>query len=324
MVAKSVLAVLASTLILSVVAYEEEWAEFQAAQGARNGDIPAAFKRNVDLVREHNSQNHTYSLTYVGPFADLTDEEFEARFTGDPSGASDTPILDQEVDVEAQVAATPIDWSRVSGKMNPIKNQGSCGSCWAFSAVGSLESAWAIKTGKLEKLSEQHLVDCDKGSSGCAGGDRMQGQDFLKGGACASSSYSYTGRDGSCKASSCQLAVPKGAVSGHSTCSATPDALKSALANQPMAISLHGALLKLYANGVVTTKCDHTTSHAVIAVGWGHDGQDYFKIRNSWGTSFGESGYIRLAANIGDGGACCMFMKTPSHPVVSRLGSVSV
>merc|ERR1712187_587017 len=109
------------------------------------------------------------------------------------------------------MGVTDVDWS-TSGKVNPVKNQGSCGSCWAFGAVGALEPSYALATGTLTNLAEQQLVDCDKSSNGCSGGlSRYSFSGYYKThGACATNSYPYAARDGTCK--SCTAVIPSGVV----------------------------------------------------------------------------------------------------------------
>merc|ERR1719498_792058 len=211
-----------------------------------------------------------------------------------------------------------VDWVK-SGAVNPIKNQGSCGSCWAFSTVGTLESAYKISTGKLYSLAEQQLVDCDKSNDGCSGGWPYQAYDryFSSAGVCSESSYPYTAADGYCRVSSCDVALPQGTVTGHQNVGQTASGLKSALASQPVSVTVNAGQLQFASNGVVTGQCRGQINHSVIAVGYGTDGLDYFKIRNSWGTSWGEAGYIRLAQEGGSQGTACLLQYAPVVPQLS-------
>jgi C1A family cysteine protease len=310
---------------LDSVPYANEWVEFQAENGERNGEIPQAFKDNVDTVVAHNLQlDATYTLSYTGPFADLTEEEFIAQYTGlgDLSlTPQDSPSFD--TNDNSDVVADAVDWV-AEGKVNPIKNQGQCGSCWAFSTMGTLESGYAISSGKLVSLAEQQLVDCDRNDNGCSGGWPHTAYDsYLSGvGVCSEDSYSYTARDGSCRASSCTAAIPSGVVTGHSNVGSSSSGLKSTLSQQPVSVTVNAGQLQLYGNGVVTGNCQGQINHAVIAVGYGTDGQDYFKIRNSWGTSWGEQGYIRLAQDGGSQGTACLFQYSPVVPTLSTTVQV--
>merc|ERR1711934_373695 len=211
-----------------------------------------------------------------------------------------------------------VDWT-TRGAVNAIKNQGQCGSCWAFSTVGTLESAWQIATGTLYSLAEQQLVDCDTSDDGCSGGWPHTAYDsyISRNGYCSEDSYAYTASGGSCRVSSCDVKLPQGSVTGHTNVAKSSVGLKSALASQPVSVTVNAGQLQLYANGVVTGSCSGQINHAVIAVGYGTDGRDYFKIRNSWGTSWGESGYIRLGQNGGSEGTACLFQYAPVTPKIS-------
>jgi C1A family cysteine protease len=176
--------------------YQKEWEEFQAVNGQRNGDIPEAFKANVDMVKAENAKGNTYTLSYTGPFAAMTLKEFqEANIRGfQPAAKSDLPNLGTLEETPVEAGAT-IDWT-TKGAVTPVKNQGQCGSCWAFSTTGGLEGAWQLASGNLVSMSEQQFVDCSKQNSGCNGGLMDTAFRFAEGTAVATeSSYAYTARD---------------------------------------------------------------------------------------------------------------------------------
>merc|ERR1711957_790728 len=134
----------------------------------------------------------------------------------------------------------------------------------------------------------------------------------------------YTGRVGSCQytgpkqaVTSCSVAIPTDAVTGHTDVGKSSAGLKSALSEQPVSVTVNAGQLQFYGNGVVTGTCSGQINHAVIAVGYGTDGTDYFNIRNTWGTSWGESGYIRLGQNGGSQGTACLFQYAPVTPKLS-------
>jgi cathepsin L len=194
-----------------------------------------------------------------------------------------------------------IDW-RTKGVVSDVRNQGGCGSCWAFSAVAVLESHIAIQTGKLLALSEQQMVDCTPnpkhcgGTGGCEGATQPLGFEYVTniGGAISRDLYKYTARDGKCQDGQAKLAT----IGGY-TSLATNDynALMLAVGTQgPVSISVAADAWFSYSSGIYNGKCGATINHAVVAVGYGADatGKKYWIVRNSWGTGWGEKGHIRL------------------------------
>jgi len=278
----------------------------------------AIYNANIAKIQAHNEQGLSWTMD-ANEFADLREEEFVAQYTGfnGPPVLEDT-FLGEHEDVDT--FEDSVDWV-TRGAVNPIKNQGQCGSCWAFSTVGALEGALQISTAKLVNLAEQQLVDCDKSNDGCSGGWPYKAYDsyyaITSSGLCTTASYKYTGRGGSCRTSSCSTAFPRGTVTGHKSVAKSAGGLKSAVAQQPISVTVNAGQLQFYANGVVTGNCNGSCNHAVMAVGYGIDGLSYFKIRNSWGTGWGESGYIRLSQNGGSQGTACLLQNSPVYPVLS-------
>jgi cathepsin L len=195
-----------------------------------------------------------------------------------------------------------LDW-REHGFINPIKNQGQCGSCWAFSAILSIEGIYAKNKGTLYVLSEQNLVDCDKTSYGCRGGlmdnayqsvIKDQGGFFN-----LESDYPYTGKDGNC-----HFYADKGYAQIKADYQVKPDedSLKIAAATLgPIAIAIDASHIsfQLYRKGIYDPLIcsSKNLDHAVGLVGYGTDGKDFWLVRNSWGTGWGEKGYIRMVRN---------------------------
>merc|ERR1719450_1660916 len=273
--------------------------------------------------------NHSFKLG-VTRFADLTADEFGNSHFGIAKPAEmwgSLPNLGEHQVSNASLPAS-VDWT-TKGAVTPVKNQAQCGSCWSFSTTGSLEGAWEIATGKQTVLSEQQFVDCDKVDEGCNGGLMDNAFKYAEQNAlCTEGSYSYEGRAGTCRATSCTVGIPKGGVTGYKDVAKDDmNALMEAVAQQPVSIAIEADLptFQLYKSGVLSTICGANLDHGVLAVGYGNDaGKDYWKVKNSWGTTFGEAGYIRLLRGKSGAGECGLLSGPPSYPVVKASEEVVV
>jgi C1A family cysteine protease len=294
------------------------WDEFKTEFGMTfNGEEDTArqavFADNMALIEAENAKGNSYTLG-VNQFAHLTNDEFKAQFTG-VKGGSVVGDMDAHLgEVEVGEIANDVDWSTDAAVVNPVKDQGQCGSCWAFSAVGTVESAYALAAGKLGSYAEQQLVDCDTtgGSEGCNGGFNQYGISYIGStGIAAESSYPYTATDGSCKASSVSKALAKGAVAGYKSVGKNNAALQSAITSGPVSVTVDADnSWQLYRSGVLSKSCGifGRIDHAVIAVGY-DTSADTFKIRNSWGASWGEAGYVRISNSVSN--PYCLYNTAP-------------
>lgn len=203
-----------------------------------------------------------------------------------------------------------------------MKNQGQCGSCWAFSATGSMECDYAIKTGQLVSLSEQQLVDCSGsyGNYGCDGGWYYYAWEYAQnaGGLCTEDEYPYTAMDGICQSNSCgeKYTTPN---TFSDVTAEDPSALELAAVNGCVSVAIEAdqTAFQYYSSGVLSGVCGTNIDHAVLVVGYGTlNGQDYWKVKNSWGTTWGEEGYVLICRNCNDNGAYgeCGINMYPAYP----------
>lgn len=273
------------------------------------------FQANFELIEAHNADaSATYTLE-LNEFADLTFDEFSAKYLGVAedfeAGAakcerSSTNKFDPEPPKE-------VCWVK-AGVVHPVKNQAACGSCWAFSAVGALESALAIFKGQKNLcISEQELVDCSRkyGNGGCNGGLMHLAYDYiLDKGINDSKDYPYTARDGTCKADKSGKG-PHHIKGCKQVARGVQNIIKDLVA-QPVAVAFYVQNdFRFYKKGVYNPKgCTSRPNHAVLAVGYNLEGEEtngekipYFGIKNSWGTSWGDQGYFKMA--IGKGSGTC-------------------
>ncbi|CAA7035855.1 unnamed protein product [Microthlaspi erraticum] len=285
------------------------------------------FKDNLKFIDLHNdnNKNATYKLGLT-KFADLTNDEYRSLYLG----AKTEPIrrIAKAKNVNQKYSATvkgeelpeTVDW-RQKGAVNPIKDQGSCGSCWAFSTAAAVEGINKIVTGELLSLSEQELVDCDKSyNQGCNGGLMDYAFQFImkNGGLNTEIDYPYRGSDGQCNSNLKNSKVVS--IDGYEDVPTENEtALKKAVSYQPVSVAIEagGRVFQHYQSGIFNGKCGTNMDHAVVAVGYGSEnGVDYWIVRNSWGPRWGEDGYIRMERNLAHSksGKCGIAIEA-SYPV---------
>jgi len=211
------------------------------------------------------------------------------------------------------------------GAVAYVKNQGTCGGCWSFSASGALEGLHAIKNKKLVALSEQQMIDCadsSYGNQGCGGGLMTGAFTYTeKHGLEAESGYAYTASQGTCRQN------PKKVVFKNTGFKEVPannhKALKAAVAQQPVSVGIEasGTAVQLYGGGVISSGCDTGLDHGVLVVGYDTDkqGRDYWIVKNSWGPNWGSNGYFHIAAgNQNSGAGVCGINMMASYPTLEK------
>jgi len=273
------------------------------------------FKTNMDIIVRHETNTLRTFTMKMNQFGDLTNEEFRARYTGyNPSLRANR----RTVNFNNTGLPASVDWN-AAGKVTPVKNQGQCGSCWAFSSTGAIESINAIATNDLISLSEQQLVDCSGsyGNAGCNGGEMQAAFEYVQanGGLCTEAAYPYTAEDGTCESSQCTPAVT---ISGYNNVAENNEnALQAAVAQQPISVAVEadGANWQFYSGGVLTGSCGTNLDHGVLAAGYGtQSGTKFWLVKNSWGSSWGMSGYIMLQRGISSSTGMCGIAMDPSYP----------
>lgn len=277
----------------------------------------SVFQSNLRHIVESNSRNDlTFSLG-INKFADMTNEEFRKRL-----GRKKNQKLRQSTDDytfldEAAIPAS-VDW-RQKGAVNPVQDQGQCGSCWAFSATSAIESAHFIASGKLLKLSEQQFVDCAGGvyqNEGCNGGDETSAMQYaMKYAVELENTYPYTAEDDSCTWSKSEGKVLVTKVTNVPPNNAQQ--LMAAIAKTPVTVAVEADTnFQFYTGGILNSQyCGTNLDHAILAVGYDQKGAFYI-VRNSWGADWGENGYIRLAITGNDAGICGV-QSDPSWPITN-------
>jgi cathepsin L len=310
------LVLLACIAVIALAKFKEEeadWERWNTKYGnlkvhskKSKAEKKANFEKNVQKVRELNSRKDRTWESKLGPFADMDETEFLETFASGRKPASEAkgPKPKELPSFKGRVKRqAPESWDIRKdgpGSMTPVRNQGSCGSCWAFAAVATVENAMSVFNGTLPLLSEQDLVDCDSTCYGCNGGWSYVALNHVKTKGIASrDAYPYQNSGGTCKPSVARTSILDAVKLPPDSATIKSYLAKNGSCTIPVFVS--GAF-QYYSSGVFDDGQSYPaspdqTNHEVTLIGYGTEGGvPYWLIRNSWGPEWGEAGHIKVKA----------------------------
>lgn len=324
---------LAASLVLTEAHpdHSDSWSEFKLKYNKKyQSEEDEAYRQSVwtstlEMISEHNAEfeagEHTFNIG-ENELADLTPDEIKERMTGlvAPADSGEDGVVMVTESELAQLNKT-VDW-RAKGYVTEVKNQAHCGSCWAFSATGSMEGAHFKSSGKLVSLSEQNLVDCSRKehNMGCMGGlmDNAFKYVIANHGIDTEASYPYNATTGkTCKFNQTNIGANISSFTDIPR-NSEMDLQKASATIGPISVGIDASrpTFHFYKSGVYHDhKCSSVhLDHGVLVVGYGTEGgKDYWLVKNSWGASWGEKGYIKMARNKKN---ACGIATQASYPVV--------
>ncbi|XP_063694078.1 uncharacterized protein LOC134825807 [Bolinopsis microptera] len=274
------------------------------------------FRSNAQLVAQANEEGGS-AIFGLNFFSALTEDEKQQYLGLNVTGHDENPMH-----VASSLSSPPEKklWTN-EGKVTAVKNQGSCGSCWTFGAVGGLETRYHGVSGKLRNFAEQEYLDCvyEGQRNGCNGGwpDNCYEYSKKNGGRLASTAdYAYAGKDGSCKGSSKPDAMVAAKIVGYTSVSPTEAANIQALASGSLSVAFEvTSYFQQYRGGIIKdTTCTGRPNHAVTAVGYT---SNFVLVKNSWGSKWGESGFVKFARGYPSN---CGLFKYSSYPNLDTTG----
>ncbi len=288
------------------------------------------FQANVAVITAHNRRESMGKETFrmgINQFSDMTAEEFQQWNGYQPTRERQTISIDGH---SIDPIPSSIDW-REKGAVTPVKNQGSCGSCWAFATTGTMEGAYQISTGALRSLSEQQLVDCStaEGNKGCGGGNFNAAFTYIENhtgvnGLDSEKDYPYTAMNGECWLNATKRVVAT--VSSYVDIPVKDEAaLVAAVSKGPVAVAIEAdqAIFQNYKSGVITnaTACGTKLDHGVLIVGYT---PTYWIVKNSWGNTYGLQGYVHIGRGAANAEGVCGINLDPTQAISNATSPVPV
>jgi len=271
--------------------YNRFWNKTHASTAEKNARF-LNFMENAKKIAVLNKNSPLGATFGFTRFSDMSLREFKTKMTGfkPKNPTNNERVIKRDVEQPSQ----NIDWV-AAGKTTPVKNQEQCGSCWAFSATETIESAMLMAGQSPQIGAPQMIVDCDSNDSGCNGGDPAEAMSWIiqQGGQDAESCYPYTAQDGNCASSQC---TPVNKISSTSSISQDEGSIYTALQNNgPLSICCDAEAWQNYNGGILSaSQCGDNVDHAIQLTGYSSSQGGYWIVRNSWGASWGESGFIWL------------------------------
>jgi len=290
--------------------------------------ILGKYSPGVDTILQAHERKKSLNKKLQGSVPSAAQEEFRylmEEYEEDLEDEGAWVGIDGPLSNKKNKLPKSVDWVE-AGAVTPIKNQGQCGSCWAFSTTGAIEGAKFIKTGELVSLSEQNLLDCDEVDNGCSGGLMDNAFEFDESfhGLCSEDEYPYLAEDTEACKVDCNKVPGSEVLSYMDIPEGKEYALIKSIVMQPTSIAMQADQLsfQLYSSGVFDNEdcgAEGAIDHGVLAVGYGKDKETktpYILVKNSWGDSWGEDGYIRLARHSDNEWGMCAILRVMSAPTV--------